>query len=150
MTLSLAPWKEDVINRLRYGGDGIPGFGEDSVFREGPSDEDQMPRFADGTIKPYVSVWFGQRVTGGRGHKGITGVRNNAHEMHMMVVAAATDGRTVDRAVDLVSELLLGFRPANQGELEEDGMQTIRRPADMSGIRTRYAVPIGYSGTVDI
>jgi len=150
VTRSLGQWKRAVIDRLAEGGEGAPGFGVESVYREGLADEDQLPRFENGIIKPYVSVWFGQRVSGNAGFQGITGVRDNAHRMHMMVVVNATDGHMVDTAVDLVSDLLLGFRPASQGELSEDGMQTIRRPSDMSGVRSRFSVPVGYSGTVDI
>ena len=150
MRPSMGDWKQAVIDRLSMGGDGTPGFGVESVYREGLADEDQLPRFDNGIIKPYVSVWFGQRVSGNSGFQGITGVRGNAHRMHMMVVVNATDGHMVDKAVDLASDLLLGYRPTEQGELTEDGMQTIRRPSDMSGVRSRFSVPVGYSGTVDI
>lgn len=148
--ISLAPWKKDVIDRLGLGGDGIPGFGVDSVFREGVSDEREIPRFPDGTHKPYVAVWFGQRISGGRGHQSIAGVRHSAHQMNMLVMTCAPDGDMGDQAVDMVSALLLGFCPAGQGELKEDGAPSIRRPMDMSGVRARFAVPVAYSGTVDI
>lgn len=146
----MSQWKQAVVDRLSLGGLDSPGFGVGSVYREGPADEDQIPRFENGIIKPYVSVWFGQRVTGNSGFQGITGVRNSAHRMHLLVVVNASTGEMVDQAVDLASDLLWGFRPAGQGELTEDGMQTIRRPTDMSGVRARFSVPVGYSGTVDI
>src|SRR5690625_1029936 len=149
MKPTMNQWKQAILDRLAFGDVDTPGFGERSVYREGLADEDQLPRFENGIIKPYVSVWFGQRVSGNAGFQGITGVRDNAHRMHMMVVVNATDGHMVDTAVDLVSDLLLGLRPASQGELSEDRMQTIRRPSDRSGVRSRFSGPVGYSGTVD-
>lgn len=152
MKPTMNQWKKSILDRLAFGDvdRDTPGFGEKSVYREGLADEDQLPRFENGIVKPYVSVWFGQRVAGNMGFQGITGVRQNAHMMYFMAVVNATDGYMVDQAVDLTSDLLLGFRPMGQGELSEDGMKTIRRPADMSGVRSRFSVSVGYSGAVDI
>src|SRR5699024_1856970 len=119
-------------------------------YREGLVDEDQLPRFENGIVILYVSLWFGQLVLGNTRVQGITGVRQNAHRMYIMAVVNATDCCIVDLAEDLTFDLLLRFRPMGQGELSEDGMKTIRRPADISGVRSRFSVSVGYSGAVDI
>jgi hypothetical protein len=149
--MSLTLWKEAVVERLRIGApsESIPGFGADNVFYEGVPEEVQLNRLSNRQVTPYVAVWFGQRVGGTEGFRGVCGVKRNAHLMYMLVQVMASDGYTVNRAVDLVSDLLLGFRPAGHGELSEDSSATIRRPMDVSGVRSRYAVPVAYSGTVD-
>lgn len=150
--MSLTPWKDAVIERLAEGNpaESVPGFGAGNVFREGVPEEVQLERLSNRQVAPYVAVWFGQRVGGPAGFRGITGVRRNAHIMYMLVQVMASDGHTVNKAVDLVSDLLLGFVPGTgYGELSEDSSATIRRPMDVSGVRSRYAVPVAYSGTVD-
>lgn len=147
--MSLAPWKEAVIERLGSGDGTLPGFGVDRVYEEGVPDEQQLDRLTNRQVAPYIVVWFGQRVDGGTGYRGICDVREYAHRMYMLVQVMASDGKTVNRAVDLVSDLLIGFRPAGHGQLEESSAATIRRPMDISGVRSRYTVPVAYSGTVD-
>jgi len=147
MTLRL--WKEAVVDRLGLGGDSLPGFTPQLVFEEGIPEETQLERLTNRHVKPYVVVWFGQRVSGGDGYNSICGVRGSAHRMYMLIQVCSYDGGIVNQAVDLVSDLLIGFRPAGHGELSEDSSATIRRPMDISGVRSRYAVPVAYSGTVD-
>lgn len=147
--MSLAQWKADVIERLAYGTDEIPGFGPESVFREGVVDEATLPRFDNANPKPYAVVWFGQRALI-RNDYSACGILGSAHRMFMIVQSCAYHGVMVDQAVDLTSNLLLGFRPAGQGELHEDSSMTIRRPLDISGARSRYTIPTSFSGIVDI
>lgn len=146
--MSLEPWKEAIIDRLMVGDGSSPGFGVDSVYEESVPDQARLPRMSDGRIRPYVAVWFGQRIGMGDGYRSICGVRGNAHLANLIVLIGAPDGRSTNRAKSLVSELLWGFRPAGHGELEETSSITIRRPLDISGVVARNTVPVAYSGTV--
>lgn len=146
--MSLLGWKDAVLLRLSEGGDGNPGFGVEQVYEESVPDQSELGRMSDGRVRPFVSVWFGQRIGMGDGYRGICGVRNNAHMANFLVLVVGPDGRSTNRAKALVSELLWGYRPAGQGELEETSSTTIRRPLDISGVVSRNAVPIAYSGTV--
>ena len=147
--MSLRPWKMAVQERLANGDGTFPGFTEDRVFAEGVPEEGQLDRLTNRQVAPYVVVWYGQRVDGGTGYRSMCGVKGSAHRMYMLVQVCASDGVIVNQAVDLVSDLLIGFRPAGHGELSENSSATIRRPMDMSGVRSRYTVPVAYSGTVD-
>ena len=148
--MSLRDWEVAVEDRLVLGGDGVPGLGADAVFVEAVPDEAQIPRLANRQARPYVSVWFGQRIQGGEGYRGICGVRSNAHRSNFLVLCCAHDGNVCRDLVAQVSSLLMGFKPAGQGELVESSTTTLRRPLDISGVKSRIAVPVGYSGTVDI
>lgn len=143
-------WKNAVLDRLIDGGDGLAGFGTDQVFAHSIPDPTQLPKMSDGRVMPYIAIWFGQRVGGGPGFNGVCGVRANAHVMHFLAVINAADGVSTMNAVDHTSELLRGYRPASQGELEETSALTIRRPLDISGVDSRNTVPVAYSGTVDL
>ena len=56
MKPTMNQWKQSILDRLAFGGEDTPGFGEKSVYREGLADEDQLPRFENGIVKPYVSL----------------------------------------------------------------------------------------------
>lgn len=150
--MSLRLWEIAVEERLMYGSpaDGLVGFGEDCVFVSAVPDESQVPRLPNRMIKPYVAIWYGQRIQGNDGYQALCGVRGSAYRANFLVQVMAHDGRLNRDAVALVSNLLMGFRPAGQGELLESSSSTIRRPLDMSGVRGRISVPVAYSGTVDL
>lgn len=143
-------WKNAVLNRLADGGDGFTGFGPAQVYPHSIPDPTQLTKMSDGRVMPYITIWFGQRVGGGAGYNGLCGVRGNAHIMHFLAVVNAADGISIMNAVDHTSDLLRGYRPAGQGELEETSALTIRRPLDISGVDSRNTVPVAYSGTVDL
>lgn len=131
-------------------GAGLAGFGPECVFVAAVPDEDQIPRLPNRMVRPYVAIWYGQRIQGNDGYRALCGVKASAHRTNFLVQVAAHDGRLVRDAVALVSNLLLGFKPAGQGELAESSSTTIRRPLDISGVRGRISVPVAYSGTVDL
>lgn len=149
--MSLTQWKADVVDRLAYGDGTTSGFGPGCVHREGVVDEKSLERFSDRNrnVKPYAVVWFGQRSKI-RADLSSCGYRGSAYRMLLVVQACAYTGAMADQAVDLVSELLMGFRPDSQGELQEDSSMTIRRPMDMSGVRSMYAIPVAFNGIVDV
>lgn len=122
----------------------------EQTFEGGVPDEHQLPMNNSRMVLPYAVFWWGQRVPGGLGYAGIAGVRKNAHVVPFIVQSCAPTGAAVMDLADALSDVLWGFQPAGQGELREDGAGTIRQPLDVSGVNSRYQVPVSYVGTVDI
>jgi len=150
--MSLRPWQLAIEDRLAFGSvdDNLAGFGQDCVFVAAVPDESQVPRLPNRQVKPYVVLWYGQRIQGNSGYQAICGVKASAYRSNFLVQVQAHDGGLAMDAVALVSNLLLGFKPFGQGELLESSSSTIRRPLDISGVRGRISVPVAYSGTVDL
>lgn len=150
--MSLRLWEVAIEQRLIEGdpANNRAGFGEEAVFVSAVPDETQIPRLPNRMVRPYVALWYGQRIQGNDGYQALCGVKGSAYRANFLVQVQAHDGRLARDAVALVSNLLLGFRPAGQGELLESSSSTIRRPLDISGARGRISVPVAYSGTVDL
>lgn len=136
-------WQLDIIARLEE------TFSDRQVFEEGVPERVRVAMDKSEIVKPYVCVWFGQRADGGPGSRPLCGVREASHRVPILVEVAAATGTVCNDAIAEVSRLLLGFRPAGQGELEETGAPTIRQPLDMSGASGRYQKPVAYTGLVD-
>jgi hypothetical protein len=137
-------WQRAVITRLE------DLLSPEQVYEEGPPDEDALPMYPNRMVKPYVVVWFGQRVSGGIGYDALCGVRESAHVSMFITQVVAATGEVCNDVSVVVADHLLGFRPADQGELREDSAPTIRQPLDVSGVNSRYQRPIAFSGTVDL
>jgi hypothetical protein len=120
------------------------------TFEGGVPAETQLPMDSNRMVLPYAVFWWGQRVPGGLGFAGIAGVRKDAHVVPFIVQSCAPTGSAAVDLADALSDVLWGFRPVDQGELREDGAGTIRQPLDMSGVNSRYQVPVSYVGTVDL
>lgn len=137
-------WQRDIVTRLEE------LLSPEQVFEEGAPEEDALPMYPNRMVKPYVVLWFGQRVRGGLGFDSLCGVLGSAHRALFIVQIAAATGEVCNDVSAAVADHLLGFRPAGQGELTEDSAPTIRQPLDTSGINSRYQRPIAFSGTVDV
>lgn len=150
--MSLRPWQVAIEERLIQGApeEGLAGFGSDCVFVSAVPDETQIPRLPNRQVRPYLVLWYGQRIQGNSGYQALCGVKGSAYRSNFLVQVQAHDGRLTLDAVALVSNLLLGYKPFGQGELLESSSSTIRRPLDISGVRGRISVPVAYSGTVDL
>lgn len=142
--MSLRDWELDIIAQLHTVLDAS------QVFEESVPETDQLPRFDTTMAKPYVVLWWGQRVDGGIGHNSLCGVLHSSHKALFLIQLVAPTGPMGRDLAALVSDALLGYRPAGQGELTEDSMPTIRNPLDISGAANRIRVPLAFSGTVDL
>lgn len=140
---TMRQWQLDIIVRLEE------TFNDQQVFEEGVPERVRLTMDNSEIVKPYVCVWFGQRTDGGPGSRALCGVRQSSHQIPFLVEVAAATGPVCNDAVVEVSRLLLGYRPAGQGELEESGAPTVRNPLDMSGASGRYQKPVAYTGLVD-
>lgn len=142
--MDLRDWELDIVARLRN------AIAEDQVFEESVEEEARLPRFDNTMVKPYVVLWWGQRVRGGGGHNALAGVRKSSHVAEFIAQLIAPTGAMNRELARLVSGSLLGYRPLGEGELMEDSAPTIRNPLDISGVSARNRTPLAYSGTVDL
>lgn len=141
---NLRDWQKAILARLQ---ELLP---PEQIYEEGVPDEAELPMYDSRRVKPYVVAWWGQRVDGGLGFNTLCGVRENAHTVPFILQVCGPTGPAVRDLAEAVSDLLLGFKPLGEGELREDGAGTIRQPLDMSGVNSRYQVPVSYVGTVDV
>lgn len=149
--MSLRDWQKAVEERLRTGVPGqVAGFGQLGVWVQAVPDEDQLPRLPNLQVRPYLVLWYGQRMDGSADYNAITGELYSAKRSNFLVQVCAHQGELVLDAMDAVTRILRGFRPVGQGELRESASATIRRPMDISGVNSRVSVPVAFSGTVDL
>src|SRR5690606_41424357 len=97
----------------------------------------------------YAIIWIRQKGHGGPAFNSVCGVLGSVRRGLLLEQVCAATGSMVKEAAAAVSQALIGFRPAGRGELEEESAPPIRNPLDMSGVNTRYQVPLAYNGIVD-
>jgi hypothetical protein len=145
--LRLKPWQDDVLVKLRASlQEDIPV--KDGGYAEG--EDEAVGRLENGMLQPYVLVWFGGSVDTGPGYETIGGVRQ-ASRLAMLHFECVGPTFTMARDLgDEVRDALVGYRPDGEGELEEDGMPTIRNPiSTTTGLDVRYAYPMTFKGIVN-
>lgn len=145
--MRLKPWQDAILDRLRDQlNDDIPI--EDGGYGEGA--DEVVGKLENGMLQPYVLVWFGGSVDAGPGHETIGGV-NQASRLSMVHFECVGPTGTMARDLgDEVRAALVGFVPANEGELQEDGMPSIRNPiSTTTGLDVRYAYPLTFKGFVN-
>lgn len=143
MAVSLRAWQKDIMERIQ---ELLPA---ERIFEEGVPDETALPMYEGGRVKPYVVLWWGQRVDGGLGFNTLCGVQENAHTVPFIVQVCGPTGTAVMDLKEALADVLRGYEPLGEGQLREDGAGTIRQPLDMSGVNSRYQVPLSMAGTVD-
>lgn len=145
--MRLKQWQDAIMDRLRDQlNDEIPI--EDGGYGEGVNEA--VGKLANGAMQPYVLVWFGGSVAAGIGYEGICGV-NKASRLGLLHIECV--GPTGQMARDLGDEVraaLVGFQPDNEGELQEDGMPSIRNPiSTTTGLDVRYTYALTFKGIVN-
>lgn len=143
--MRLKPWQDAIKAQLEAElGDHIP------IKIGGYDEPDATNKLTNGMIAPYVVVWYGGSISEGPGHRGICGIRNDSR---MGLLHIECVGTLFQHALDLgdeVRDALVGFKPAGEGELEEDGAPTIRNPiSTTTGVDVRYSYPLAFTGTVN-
>lgn len=142
--MRLFPWQESIYDQLA---DNLPNT---SVFFEGTPENTELPRLNNGMVRPFVLLWFGQSGSGPFGSDSIMGVRSSSRRAVFLAQLVAPTGRTLLQLEDAVRDLLVGFRPNNEGELMEDAGPTIRDPLpEGTGVDVRFYKPLAFSGVVN-
>lgn len=145
--MRLNPWQDAILARLRDQlNDDIPI--KDGGYTEGT--EEVVSRLDNGVLQPYVIVWFGGSVSAGPGNDGIAGVLQASRLGLMHIECIGADGTMPRQLGDEVRAALIGYQPANEGELQEDGQPTIRNPiSTTTGLDVRYSYALTFKGFVN-
>lgn len=90
------------------------------IFERGEMPDEKFTELIPGTdmIKPYVTVSFGGKIKPRIGTNGITGAKAASYLVTIVVRAVASTERTSEQVLELVEGKLIGFMPANCGEIE--------------------------------
>jgi hypothetical protein len=143
----LKPWQDAIMDKLRESINSKVPI-EDGGYGEG-SDE-VVGRLDNGMLQPYILVWFGGSVDTGPGYATIGGVRQESRLAMLHFECVGPTGTMARDLGDEVRDALVGFRPDGEGELEEDGMPTIRNPiSTTTGLDVRYTYPMTFKGIVN-
>lgn len=120
-----------------------------TVYDEAVPDEAHLP-LIPGTdaIVPHVTISFGGAVKGPRRNDGIAGAALNGSEMDIVVRAVGNNPDDCRKLSKLVDDKLLGFTPANCGEIDYALYGSV---GAISGLAqpTRYASVQSYTVTVN-
>ncbi|MCP9209719.1 hypothetical protein [Streptomyces cucumeris] len=147
-------WQLDIYRRLDTGLPNTP------VFLEGVPESTQIVKDPSGFYKPSLIVWFGQAFDlsgfGGRISVadlcGMSGEdTESTKQAGFIVESVAPSGLSLLQLAQAVRDLLVGYTPADQGELSEAGSGTVRDPYPVGvGDTLRFYLAIGYKGTVNV
>lgn len=151
--VSLLDWQLDIYNRVRSGLPNTP------VYLEGVGESNEVEPDPSGFYKPTVILWFGQAFNlsgfGGRitvaDLCGTSGDHEITKQAAFIVEAIAPSGLALLQLSQIVRDLLEGYSPVGQGELDEAGSGTVRDPFPVGvGTTLRFYLAIGYRGTVNV
>lgn len=143
--MQLFPWQSDIHSRL------VDNLPNNDIYLEGMPEGTEATRMSNGMIRPYASIWFGQSTDAGPGNNNITGVRHSSRLALFRMEIVGPSGTSLLQFEDAIRDLLVGYKPDDQGELQEDGAPTIRDPAELgSGLDVRYRKFLAFSGIVNV
>ena len=111
----------------------IPRVHETSVL-----DDDEVERYEDGSVKPYIVVTFQTPFASASGRSIAGGEQAQPHVMPFMVFAFAGDPKTARRLSAKIRVLLVGKRPSDTaGDIKVEGGGQYDR-ADNDSRPSRY------------
>lgn len=102
--------EEDILNHLTTGMAPVPVIDTEA-------EDEYLDSVGDGDFSPYVGVIWGGPIVTSR-DRGIIGVRHDLLTGYVTVRVAAPDTATLRYLKNKLTNLLLGYRPYNSGELE--------------------------------
>ncbi|MFB7858782.1 hypothetical protein [Rhodococcus qingshengii] len=147
--MTILDWQMAIYRRLE---DGLP---HTPVHLEGVAESTSHPKSPTGMIKPFLIIWFGQLTnvtTSGRQVRDLCGQEDSGGSIkqgNFLVETVAPTGLALLQLENYVRGLLTGYRPDNQGELNEAGLTTIRDPLPSGiGDTLRFYKPIFFNGIV--
>lgn len=148
--MTVFDWQMAIHQRLN---EGLP---HTDVYLEGVPESTPVPKSPTGLIKPFLILMFGQLTdisSSGTQVADLCGQEENSgmpKQGNFLVQTVAHNGLTLLQLENLVRGLLTGFRPAGQGELNEEGLTTIRDPLPAGiGDTLRFYKPLFFSGVLN-
>lgn len=92
---------------------GIGALAGGRVFKTAVPDEENLPRLADGKIKPYLVVTFQSPFSGSQGRSVAGGEQKQPHIMSGMAVSFAGDPDSAEALDNAVKRKLVGLIPSS-------------------------------------
>lgn len=135
MSLAVGPIEDAILAQLRL----LPY----DVFDDVVPDDATPYTYPDGQVRAYLNVYFGGPRESASG-KGICGVRFNTNVANCTVQVSSTNRSFVRRAVDKVTDSLVGFVPTDDsGEINLMGSVSYR-VASTSAKPTLYITDVAF------
>ena len=105
-------------------------------------DNDSILTYSDGTVKPFIVIWF-QTPRRTRRGRSVAGARLDQRVAAADVVVVARNGTEARRVMNDVIDTLIGFKPDGSGAVVEAERQLWSDPQqiDTRNRPSRWAVP---------
>lgn len=141
--MDLGPWQDAILDRLETN---MPV----RVFPEGIPMNSQAPIDPTGLIKPFVIIWFGSMLARDESFLDLCGEATSVREATFIVQCFAGNGRALLSVENRVRSLLAGYRPADEGQLYEEGSASVRDPSSVGlGLDIRFSKQSMWKGMVN-
>lgn len=122
-------WQEAILKRLR---EGLPN---NRIFLEAMPENEPMDMDPNAMVRPFLVLWFGSVFPGDPSLEAFCGVERSLRWSSFSITTVGPPSLALLQFEDAARTLLVGYRPADQGELSEWGTPTVRDPAQV-GIGT--------------
>lgn len=142
-SLDLTPIQADTLEHFE------DTFTAQTVIADGFLDVEEVPRFPDGSVMPFIVVWFrGIRRSGARrGTRSFAGPRLDSYNSGFDAVCVANNGTDARNLMNYVTDTLVGWKPLNGGLVNTDSAlwQSSRPILDAQNKPTRWAATQGFT-----
>lgn len=141
-SLALSPIEADIVSHFETTFDA-------QVIVDGFLDTDDVPKYPDSTVQPFIVLWFrGIRRSGSRrGTRAFAGPRLDAYTAGFDAVCVANNGSDARTLMNYVTDQIVGWKPDNAGQVNTDGsLWNSSRPIINSESKpTRWAATQGFA-----
>lgn len=92
------------------------GLMDDQIYTNLDGSEIAIPTFPDGTVKPFIILWFSNAKRSARG-RSIADYKLDAHFATVDVVVVARNGTDARKLLNKIGNRMVGFRTSGGGRL---------------------------------
>lgn len=139
--LNLTPIQADIF---AYIDSALP----QTIIVDGLVETEDVPKLADGSVKPFLILWFrGLRQSGRRrGSRSFAGSRLDSYTSGFDLIAVAANGTDARVLLNHANDVLIGYKPLNAGQINSDGQiwDNTRPVLDAENKPTRWAATARY------
>jgi hypothetical protein len=140
-SLDLTPIQADIVSHFES------EFAAE-VIVDGFLDTEEVPKFSDGSVQPFIVLWFrGLRRSGSRrGTRAFAGPRLDSYTTGFDAVCVANNGTDARNLMNYVADQLVEWKPLNGGQVNLDSsLWQASRPIIAAADKpTRWAATQGF------
>lgn len=144
-SLALTPTQADIATYFETEFDA-------TVIVDGLLDTEDVPKFPDGSVQPFIVLWFrGIKRSGSRrGTRAFAGPRLDAYTTGFDAVCVANNGGDSRSLMNYVTDQVVGWKPLNGGQVNTDSSlwQASRPILSAADKPTRWAATQGFEFSV--